>query len=50
MDSMIKLSHLSDVKPFKSAWSVRVKVIHKWTSFNHQTGATLEMVLADEKV
>lgn len=50
MDSVMKLNHLSDVKPFKSSWSVKVKVLNKWISFSHQSGASLEMVLTDEKV
>ncbi|KAL0722285.1 hypothetical protein Bca4012_036884 [Brassica carinata] len=48
MGSIVKLSNLTDVKPYKSEWRVEVKVIHKWISFNHQSGASIEMVLADE--
>lgn len=50
MDSQLKISSLSDVSPFKSAWTVRVKVLHTWISFSHQFGATLHMVLEDENL
>ncbi|KAF3571661.1 hypothetical protein F2Q69_00060352 [Brassica cretica] len=48
MASIIKISNLSDVQPFKSEWRVEVKVLHKWLTFNHQSGASIEMVLADK--
>lgn len=50
MESKIKISTLSEVKPFKYSWRVAVKVIHKWNSFSHQKGASLEMVLGDKNV
>ena len=50
MASIIKISNLSDVQPFKSEWRVEVKVLHKWLTFNHQSGASIEMVLADKNV
>lgn len=50
MGSIIKTSNLTDVKPFKSAWRVQVKVLHTWKSFTPQFGASLEMVLTDENV
>ncbi|CAN6860716.1 unnamed protein product, partial [Brassica oleracea] len=48
MDSIIKISNLSDLKPFKSAWRVHVKVLHTWKSINPDNGVSLEMVLTDE--
>ncbi|CAF2042605.1 unnamed protein product, partial [Brassica napus] len=51
MDSMIKISNLSDLKPFKSAWRVHVKVLHTWMSINPDNGlSNLEMVLTDENL
>ncbi|KAL0730594.1 hypothetical protein Bca4012_026687 [Brassica carinata] len=48
MASMIKTSDLNDLHPFKTVWRVDVKVLHKWISFGHQTGASIEMVLSDQ--
>ncbi|CAN7122960.1 unnamed protein product [Brassica rapa subsp. narinosa] len=50
MNSVIKISNLSDVKPFKYAWRVRVKVVHTWKSNNLKNGYSLEMVLTDENI
>ncbi|WZZ15826.1 hypothetical protein YC2023_108915 [Brassica napus] len=47
MDTIFKISSLSDVSPIKFAWSVLVKVLHTWISFSHQFGSSLEMVLTD---
>ncbi|CAH8356869.1 unnamed protein product [Eruca vesicaria subsp. sativa] len=38
MDSIINISNLSDLKPFKSVWRVHVKVLHTWTAFNPNNG------------
>ncbi|CAA7016460.1 unnamed protein product [Microthlaspi erraticum] len=39
---------LDDLKPFKSTWRVRVKVLHSWRQYVGQAGETMEFVLADE--
>lgn len=50
MESIIKISNLSDVKPYKSAWRIHVKVLRTWDSFSLENGHSLEMVLTDENV
>ncbi|CAA7047585.1 unnamed protein product [Microthlaspi erraticum] len=39
---------LADLKPFKSTWRVRVKVLHSWRQFPGMSGETLDLILADE--
>ncbi|CAA7036194.1 unnamed protein product [Microthlaspi erraticum] len=39
---------LNDLKPFKSTWRVRVKVLHSWRQFPGMSGETLDLILADE--
>ncbi|CAA7061667.1 unnamed protein product [Microthlaspi erraticum] len=39
---------LSDVRPFKTTWKVRVKVIHSWRQYSGMSGETMDLVLADE--
>ncbi|CAN6929920.1 unnamed protein product, partial [Brassica oleracea] len=41
-------SLLSSVKPWKSAWRVRVKLIHSWKQNPPYAQETFEMILADE--
>ncbi|KAF8111830.1 hypothetical protein N665_0072s0041 [Sinapis alba] len=43
MGFIIKISTLSDVKPFKSIWRVNVKVFHTWKSFTPQFDSSIEM-------
>lgn len=50
MGSIIHMSNLADVKPFKTSWSIHVKVLHTWKSCNPQFGSSLDMVLSDENV
>lgn len=50
MDLNIETSSVSDLKPFKSAWQVHVKLLHSWNSFHTTTGSDLEMVLTDVNV
>ncbi|KAL0802050.1 hypothetical protein Bca101_057226 [Brassica carinata] len=47
MDLNLQISSVSDLKPFKSAWQVHVKLLHSWNSFHTTTGSDLEMVLTD---
>ncbi|CAA7062000.1 unnamed protein product [Microthlaspi erraticum] len=39
---------LADVRPFKTTWKVRVKVIHSWRQYSGMSGETMDLVLADE--
>ncbi|EOA32957.1 hypothetical protein CARUB_v10016287mg [Capsella rubella] len=39
---------LKDVRPYKTAWRVQVKMLHSWRHYTQKTGETLEMVLSDE--
>ncbi|KAG2329805.1 hypothetical protein Bca52824_000985 [Brassica carinata] len=50
MDLNLQTSSVSDLKPFKSAWQVHVKLLHSWNSFHTTTGSDLEMVLTDVNV
>ncbi|XP_013728224.3 replication protein A 70 kDa DNA-binding subunit C-like [Brassica napus] len=43
------LDFVSDLKPFKSMWKIRVKVIRLWKQYTCVLGETMEMVLADSK-
>ncbi|EOA22738.1 hypothetical protein CARUB_v10003444mg [Capsella rubella] len=36
---------LKDVRPYKTAWRVQVKMLHSWRHYTQNTGETLEMVL-----
>ncbi|EOA18064.1 hypothetical protein CARUB_v10006510mg, partial [Capsella rubella] len=38
---------LADIKPFKTSWKIKVKIIHTWKQFTTYTGETIEMILAD---
>ncbi|KAG5395064.1 hypothetical protein IGI04_025027 [Brassica rapa subsp. trilocularis] len=47
---MAGLDFVSDLKPFKSMWKIRVKVIRLWKQYSCASGETMEMVLADSRV
>lgn len=47
---MAGLDFVSDLKPFKSMWKIRVKVIRLWKQYSCAFGETMEMVLADSRV
>ncbi|CAN7032019.1 unnamed protein product [Brassica rapa subsp. trilocularis] len=47
---MAGLDFVSDLKPFKSMWIIRVKVIRLWKQYTCVLGETMDMVLADSKV
>ncbi|XP_023636053.1 replication protein A 70 kDa DNA-binding subunit E [Capsella rubella] len=38
---------LSSIKPFKTAWKIKVKIIHTWKQYNTYTRETIEAILAD---
>ncbi|KAH0866914.1 hypothetical protein HID58_073936 [Brassica napus] len=46
MDAM---NFISDLKPKKSLWKIRVKVIRLWKQYSAAAGETIEMVFVDEK-
>ncbi|KAL9840415.1 putative nucleic acid-binding protein [Arabidopsis thaliana] len=45
----LRLTYLSDVKPFKSNWRVRVKILHQWRQTKDSSGETLDVIICDEK-
>ncbi|KAG2266479.1 hypothetical protein Bca52824_073558 [Brassica carinata] len=44
---MAFLNTVSELKPFKSMWKIKVKIIRLWRQYSAQGGATIEMVLSD---
>lgn len=50
MGSNVAITMLKDVHPFKTTWTVEVKVLQMWKSFSAQTGSSFDMVLADKNV
>ena len=50
MSSIMKVTSLKDMKPFKRGWKVHVKVLHTWKQYNTVHEDTLEIVLSDENV
>ncbi|CAH8347732.1 unnamed protein product [Eruca vesicaria subsp. sativa] len=44
----MKMDGLTEARPFKIGWSVELKVLHSWKSFEHQFGSSLHMVLEDK--
>ncbi|EOA32197.1 hypothetical protein CARUB_v10015453mg [Capsella rubella] len=42
-------TELGHIKPFKTAWKIRVKIVHTWKQYTTFTGETIEMILADIK-
>lgn len=47
---MAFLNTVSELKPFKSMWKIKVKIIRLWRQYSAQGGATIEMVLSDSNV
>ena len=44
------MNFMYDLKPKKSMWKIRVKVIRLWKHYSAAAGETMEMVLVDAKV
>ncbi|KAG2316467.1 hypothetical protein Bca52824_019589 [Brassica carinata] len=44
---MAAMNNVSDLKPFKSMWKVRVKIIRLWKQYSTASGETIEMVFVD---
>ncbi|EOA28640.1 hypothetical protein CARUB_v10024862mg, partial [Capsella rubella] len=42
-------AYLRDVRPYKTAWRVQVKVLHSWRQYTNITGETLECIFADDQ-
>lgn len=47
---MAAMNQISDLKPFKSMWRVKVKIIRLWKQNHVSTGETIEMVFVDSRV
>lgn len=47
---MAGFNPVADLKPFKSMWKIRVKIIRLWKQFTAAGGLTIEMVLIDANV
>lgn len=50
IDPAINYTNLIDVKPFKTAWTIVVKIVHTWKQFTSSSYETIEMILADQEV
>ncbi|KAG2313308.1 hypothetical protein Bca52824_024865 [Brassica carinata] len=46
---MAVMNNVSDLKPFKSMWKVRVKIIRLWKQYSTASGETIEMVFVDSR-
>ncbi|CAN6908126.1 unnamed protein product [Brassica oleracea] len=44
---MAAITVVSDLKPFKTMWKIRVKIIRLWKQYSASGGLTIEMVLID---
>ncbi|CAG7910028.1 unnamed protein product [Brassica rapa] len=44
---MAAITAVCDLKPFKSIWKIRVKIICLWKQYSASGGVTIEMVLID---
>lgn len=47
---MAQLDSVSQLKPFKTMWKIRVKIVRLWRQYSAQGGLTIEMVLVDNNV
>jgi len=50
MSLPLGLTYLSDVKPFKTNWRVRVKILHLWRQTKDASGETLDVIICDGNV
>ncbi|XP_056854016.1 replication protein A 70 kDa DNA-binding subunit C-like [Raphanus sativus] len=44
---MASFSRVSDLKPFKTMWKIKVKIIRLWKQYSTTGGLTIEMVVVD---
>lgn len=47
---MVAITVVSDLKPFKSMWKIRVKIIRLWKQYYVAGGLMIDMVLIDSNV
>ncbi|CAG7885490.1 unnamed protein product [Brassica rapa] len=47
---MASFSSVTDLKPFKSMWKIRVRIIRLWKQFSAAGGLTIEMVVVDANI
>lgn len=47
---MAAMNLISDLKPFKSMWKVKVKIIRLWNQYSAAGGETIEIVFVDARV
>ncbi|KAF3555645.1 hypothetical protein F2Q69_00012729 [Brassica cretica] len=45
--TMAAITNVCDLKPFKSTWKIRVKILRLWKQYSATGGLTIEMVLID---
>ncbi|KAL9281125.1 putative nucleic acid-binding protein [Arabidopsis thaliana] len=45
MSLPLGLTYISDVKPFKTNWRVRVKILHLWRQTKHNVGSKMQVTL-----
>ncbi|KAG5404860.1 hypothetical protein IGI04_010980, partial [Brassica rapa subsp. trilocularis] len=45
--AIMELSFVNQVRPYRTAWRLQVKVLHTWKQFTPLSGETLEIVLSD---
>lgn len=50
LSTMAAMNQISDLKPFKSMWKIKVKIIRLWRQYTAATGETIEMVFVDARV
>ncbi|KAG7537000.1 Nucleic acid-binding OB-fold [Arabidopsis suecica] len=46
---MASFNSVSDLKPFKNMWKIKVKIIRLWKSYSAKNGESIEMILIDDK-
>lgn len=44
---MAPMNRISELKPFKSMWKIKVKIIRLWNQFSAAGGETIELVFVD---
>nr|VDC99796.1 unnamed protein product [Brassica oleracea] len=47
---MASFSSVTDLKPFKSMWKIRVRIIRLWKQYSAAGGLTIEMVVVDSNM
>lgn len=47
---MAGFDQVSQLKPYKSMWKIKVKIVRQWKQYSAQSGETVELVLVDSIV